>query len=385
MEERARWGGERLSGERRELARALGSLVGWKGPEFLRFLKYWGGDPRRWWESEDPLRGACGSTKKIVRDLRELHQEGRESTLVKVRSWPGETMLFGEKGYPEGLLTMKSSPAVIHLQGNRDALRRPGLAVVGSRKIGVRTAKAASTILRGLVRTGVVLISGGALGADGVAHEASVRAGKPTVAVLPSGLGRWTPRSHEKLFETILEAGGALISEYAPFETVRKYHFRRRNELIAALSEAVFVLRAAEESGTMLTVKAAGTLGRALAAMPGEPDDPLSVGCHRIIQEGGELIASSEDLLRWWRGLGPWEERLEEREEKEIRQGSLVPECPVLSEARGLREGDGGVSLEALIRATGRSAGEIQALLLEYELAGLVERLDSGERFRLTW
>ena len=385
MEESQDWGEKKLEGDRRTVAWGLGSLVGWKGENFLEFLRFWEGKPERWFQNRDPLKGTENPTRKVAARLRELHQVGREDLCERVKSWPGQGILFGEPEYPQRLVGMKMAPAVLHIQGDPGLVKRPGVAVVGSRKIGVRAAKMATTILEGLVRRGTILVSGGALGADGVAHEVSVREGQPTLVVLPSGLGRVTPRGHERLFEQILDTGGALLSEYPPFESVRKYHFRRRNEVIAALSCGVFVLRAEKESGTMLTVRAAQRLGRPLAAMPGEPGDPLSVGCHQILQEGGRLIASSDDLLRWWTQVdkGP-EWGSENGNEKRVKP-KPAPVCPILRRAQQLSEPDGGFSLEALIRATGQSAAEVQAVLLHHELAGIVKRVAGGERFELTW
>lgn len=368
--------------ESRRLRCALALLVDWQAPEFSRFLEEVNGDVAAWLSADDgEADGFDFLSRGQKRQLSQVRLQGAEALLTRAGAWPGRVLLHGDEAYPERLNALESPPAALHVEGRTSLVLRMGVAVVGSRKVGIPLAKSAQRILTPSLRRGLVLFSGGALGADAVGHRCAVDVGAATVAVLPSGLRRLSPKSNRRLFAKIVEGRGALVSEYAPDQGVRKYHFRRRNTIIAALSLGVLVLRAAEKSGTMLTVEAARKLGRPLAAVPGPPDDPLSCGCHQILRQGGRLVATDDDLLQWWRQLDP---KADIESPKKSRQGRLpiLPDCAVLQAATGLVAADGAFSLECLVRSTGKTSAELQALLLTHELAGVVERV-GGERYRI--
>lgn len=382
---------------------ALGSLVGWGLHRFHHFRNHWNGEIRAWFESKDGLKGVPpATTKRAKLALLEIHQKGLERIAAEVEEWPCDSILIGEEGYPQRLLSLSSPPIVVHYRGDLGVLSAPQVAVVGSRRISSAASSAAREILEGAHRGSWVVLSGGALGADGIAHRSSLDAGRPTASVLPSGLSRRTPRKHGPLFEEILSKGGLLLSEYSPNAEVRKYHFRRRNELIAALAEGVFVLRAREESGTMLTVRAARELGRPLSAMPGSPKDPMVVGCHEIIRDGGTLIGSRQELVSWLKLLDLMEIKgnrtnevipagsdqlslscLQPRGQQESPKREL-PVCNLLQVAVAIQGADGLFSIEELVRISRQSVQEVQTTLLTHELTGWIDRID-GERFRINF
>lgn len=370
--------------ERDEGRRGLALLVGWSTKGWGEFLTYFEGDLSAFWAaSTQALEGLSFLTAGQRKRLIYLHRHGEAELVEAVRSWPGRILLFDEEDFPRRLHDMEAPPVALHILGNVEALHRPGIAVVGSRKIGVHSAQAARELLMPASRRGMNIISGGALGADAVAHRSAVDAGGCTVAVLPSGLTRPSPRSNRDLFDDILENEGALISEYAPNKEVRTFHFPRRNHIIAALGRGVFVVRAKQKSGTMLTVEAARQLGRPLAAMPGEPQNPLAVGCHEILRDGGELIATSAHLQDWWRMLSPESaHKMSEAQGRAPAQQVLWPPCEVLEAAQQVLDEDGAFSLERLATVVERPAAQLQALMLEHEMAGWVEPVFGGERYR---
>ena len=361
--------------------RAVGLQVPFAWEEFITFRSALEPSGVGSW-FEGPVEGAVldewGLSKQVREGLGEIHRRGWESLRDEARRWPGRVILQDERDYPEGLRELKEAPVALHVMGAEEGLRQAGLGVVGSRKITAPDARLGRRLVQEVARQGAVIVSGGALGADGVAHRAAVDLQRPTVAVLPAGLDRPTPASHRELFRSILETGGTLVSEYAPGTEVRKYHFRRRNGLIAAMSRCVLVLRARQGSGSMLTVEAARLLGRPCAAIPGHPDDPESQGCLAMLREGATMVASREDLLAFW---GEVAGQAAQRETKTVEEES--PErCPVLDKARGIIDEAGQFSLEALGVATELEASELQVRLLHHELSGRVERVAAGYRLR---
>ncbi len=382
MEDRNPAGRQGSGKAHRALWCGLALYVEWSAVRFRRFAEYVGGDVRGWLDGGEGELDARMEflTKRQRTQLRDLRRLGAAALEARMRGWMEEVVLYGDEEYPTGLSDLKRPPAALHLRGDRRLLGRRGIAVVGSRKIGVKAASTARRILEPAVSRGLTVISGGALGADAVAHRCALDCGGSTVAVLPSGLSNLTPKRNRRLFHDIAEGRGLLLSEYAPDCGVRRYHFRRRNGLMAAMSRGVFVLRAAAKSGTMLTVDAARELERPLAAMPGSPEDPISRGCHETIRRGGAMIADGDDLLQWWKELGGDVDEDEDDEKERARRSD--PDCQVLRSARRLVDASGSFSMEVLVRETGLSAAQLQSKLLQHELAGIIERAGGGDRFR---
>lgn len=370
----------------RRLRAGLALLVGWSAPRFEQFdnqletetLAGWWGGPEPDWERDFEWLTA-GQRDELAR----LYRAGADELAGWVADWSGRVVVCGDPDYPSGFDQLDRPPAAIHVLGDAELLIRPGLGVVGSRDIGVSAASAARRILEPAVRRGMTVVSGGALGSDAVAHRAAVATGSATMVVLPSGVHNPSPKTNRSLFRDVVEGHGVLVSEYPPDQGVRRYHFRRRNSLIAAMSRGVAVLRAGSDSGTMLTVEAARQLDRPLGAMPGNPDDPLCHGCHEIIRRGGRLLASPDDLLEWWESLAPGElDEPTQQGDQQVDSGLARPDCEVLERARELRDSDGAFSIEALARETDRSPSELQTVLLEHELSGVVQRVAGSGRFR---
>jgi DNA processing protein len=138
-----------------------------------------------------------------------------------------------------------------------------------------------------LAARGAVIVSGGAIGIDAAAHAGS---GGRTVAVLASGLDRPYPARNAALFAEIVAAGGALASPFPDGTDVRPWQFLRRNEVIAALVEAVVVVEARARSGALHTARAAAKLGKIVGACPGSP------GTDALLAAGAAAIATADDV-----------------------------------------------------------------------------------------
>ncbi|KKS30701.1 MAG: protecting protein DprA protein [Parcubacteria group bacterium GW2011_GWA2_43_11] len=189
------------------------------------------------------------------------------------------------------------------------------LSVVGSRKYTSYGRQACETLIHGLRGYPVVIVSGLALGIDGIAHQAALDASLTTVAVPASGLSDSVlyPATHRKLARDILDQGGALVSEFAPDWRPRLESFPQRNRIMAGMSHAVLVVEAEYKSGTLITSKLAGEYNRDVLAIPGPIHSTTSQGTHMLIQKGAALIASSGDILD---ALG-------------IRKEDLVAQCKI--------------------------------------------------------
>jgi DNA processing protein len=142
-----------------------------------------------------------------------------------------------------------------------------------------------------------VIVSGLALGVDGIAHQACLEAGGTTVAVLANGLDKVYPATHTALAKRILEQGGTSMSEYAAGMPGFKYNFIARNRIVAGLADALLITEAAEKSGTLHTARFALEQGRDVLAVPGNITSPASAGTNNLIKTGATPVTSVQDIL----------------------------------------------------------------------------------------
>lgn len=173
------------------------------------------------------------------------------------------------------------------------------LAVVGSRSYTTYGKEVVEHLIRGLQGYPVGIVSGLALGIDGLAHEAALRHGLYTLAIPGSGLSPHVlyPASHRPLAERILSAGGGLLSEYAPDTKAQNWYFPERNRLIAGLCQATLLIEAGEKSGTLITARLTVDYNRELLAVPGNIFSKNTVGTHQFLKLGATLVTDATDIL----------------------------------------------------------------------------------------
>lgn len=255
---------------------------------------------------------AMGRTalRSVVAEKADLLFDTRNDALIeKTLDWaeqPGQHLIhLGDPRYPTSLLEIPDPPSLLYVRGNPDQLKKPGIAIVGSRHAstgGKQTAKAFSSALS---KAGLSVISGLALGIDAAAHEGALpecptnkdlALAGGTLAVIGTGADRLYPASHRKLAEQI-ESYGAIVSEFPLGTPALPANFPRRNRIISGLSRAVLVVEAALESGSLVTARMAIEQGREVMAIPGSIHSPLSRGCHRLIKQGAKLVETVDDIL----------------------------------------------------------------------------------------
>lgn len=199
--------------------------------------------------------------------------------------------------YPVILSHINAPPAVLYCQGADLSTYAKCIAIIGARTADRYGQNVIESMVPPLVAHGWSIVSGGALGADAMAHAATLKAGGKTIVVLGSGLLHAGPPSNVRLFENILANDGTLLSIFRMDMQARPELFPNRNRIIAGLSRGVIVAQAARKSGTRITAQFALEQGRDVFAVPGLIDHPLSEGCHALIQEGAKLISRVEDVL----------------------------------------------------------------------------------------
>ncbi|MDR1287770.1 MAG: DNA-processing protein DprA [Treponema sp.] len=200
-------------------------------------------------------------------------------------------------GYPPLVREIYDPPAVLFYRGKLPDPGRPAVAVVGTRRPSPGAAAAAFDMARYLGRRGIPVVSGLALGIDAMAHRGNLEGGVPGAAVLGSGVDEIYPASNRPLARRILEAGGALISEYPPGTPPRPWRFPARNRIISALARGTVIVQAPEKSGALLTAAFALEQGRDLWVAAAGLD---SAGTAKLAADGAGVLHSACSILREW-------------------------------------------------------------------------------------
>ncbi|MEE4361236.1 MAG: DNA-processing protein DprA, partial [Pseudomonadales bacterium] len=201
-----------------------------------------------------------------------------------------------DAAWPPRLGEIPDPPAALFLRGRAALLQAPQIAVVGARRASPRGLSDAVWITGELVRAGICVTSGLALGIDGAAHRAALAANGDTIAVLGAGIDRVYPARHRPLADRIMEAG-LLVTEFAPGVPAARHHFPQRNRIISGLCLGVVIVEAGEHSGSLITARLAAEQGREVFVLPTTARDPGGAGGHRLIREGATLIRGLDDLL----------------------------------------------------------------------------------------
>lgn len=209
------------------------------------------------------------------------------------------TILQGDDEYPEALAHIPDPPKRLFAAGQAFAafMQRPRVAIVGSRKVSAYGKAVTTQLARGLAQAGVVIVSGLAIGVDGLAHRTALEAGGATIAVLPGSLDDIYPSSHAQLAQQIVKQGGLLLSEYAPGSVTYKTNFIARNRIVSGLCDGVLITEAALKSGTLHTARFALEQGREVMAVPGNITSTSSEGTNNLIRAGAVPITALEDIF----------------------------------------------------------------------------------------
>ena len=197
--------------------------------------------------------------------------------------------------YPDALRLL-SSPPLLYGMGSLFPPRQIALAIVGTRHSAKAANRCAYRLGYTLGKCGAVIVSGLALGIDGMAHLGALDGGAFTVAVLGCGLDCCYPRQHRTLFEQIKKRG-LLLSPFPPGTPPLPRNFPARNRIISGLCAATVVVQAPQQSGAVVTAQDALSQGRLLYAFPGAIDDPGYSGNLSLLRSGARLITCAEDLM----------------------------------------------------------------------------------------
>jgi DNA processing protein len=246
-----------------------------------------------------PVEGlwAAGLGPKLADRVVEARSKANLDQLMERYIARGIRVLTWEDAdYPSRLKEIDQAPPVLYVRGTLTGEDAWAIAVVGTRRVTAYGRQVTEDLAATLASNGVTVISGMARGVDAIAHQAALKAGGRTIAVLGSGVDRIYPPEHAQMAANIMEHG-ALVSDYAPGTGPEAANFPPRNRIIAGLSLATVVVEAGETSGALITAQFAVDQGREVFAVPGSILAPQSKGANRLIAQGARPMLSARDVL----------------------------------------------------------------------------------------
>lgn len=286
--------------------------------------------------------------------------EKAEDSINRAKAFGADVIAYDNPNYPAHVKEIEDPPMVLYSRGLKDLIKEPGVAIVGTRRSSQYGRWAAFEIAKRIAQCGMPVISGMAEGIDSSAHAGCLSVGTGTVAVFGTGIDLCFPASNRKLCRQIAEEG-LTLSEFPPGEKGFAAYFPLRNRVISALSKAVIVVEGAIKSGSIITANLAADQGRDVFAVPGNINQPNSVGCNKLISEGAFPIMNLDEVTSVLGMKNQAEnKRYLDLSSEEKRLYSLVKQ-------------NGTIARELLFKSFGGATQNATSLLTILELKGFVK------------
>ena len=275
--------------------------------------------------------------------------------------------------FTEKLSLIDNAPEYINYLGELPESVDTVVAIVGTRKPSRYGIEVTSRIAYDLAKSGVIIVSGLALGVDALAHQAALDAGGITIGVVMDELPDISPKTNVPLAKRMIDSGGAVISEWSKGDntTFNRASFLKRNRLVSGLADAVIITEAAAKSGTLNTASHALAQGREVFVVPGNITSPLSEGCNNLLKQGATPITCAQDVLEV---IAPNLLPSNKQKQPSLLFGDTPAETTILQLiASGVRDG------EVLQQQSKLSAAEFSTALTMLEINGLIKPLGANQ------
>lgn len=299
-----------------------------------------------------------------------------EAEMDKANRHGAGFVCVGEPDYPPLLKVIDHPPPVLAIIGTGMVFNLPAIAIVGARNASLAGIKMARTLAGEIGREGYSIASGLARGIDTAAHQGSLESG--TIGVLAGGLDMPYPPENAGLCREIAQRGGAVVSEMPFGWQPRAQDFPRRNRLVAGMALGLVVIEAAKRSGSLISARLAGEMGRLVFAVPGSPLDPRAGGTNGLLKDGATLVTEAADVLS---AVAPLSARsstpslaLEEPPDLSRSPSHGEDERSLIMEALGPTP----IEIDEIIAHTRLHPAQVSMVLLELDLAGRLERHTGG-------
>lgn len=300
-----------------------------------------------------------------------------EKEFRKAEKEKAELIFFTDKKYPSRLKQINDAPTMLYAKGNMDFENPKTVAIVGTRQSTAYGKECVEQLVKDLVSHHALIVSGLAYGIDIHAHKHAVKNKLPTIGVMGSGMDVIYPSSHRDVAIKMMENGG-LLTEH-PFGTQPDAHnFPARNRIVAALSDAIIIVEAAEKGGALITADIANSYNKDVFAFPGNVKQSHSAGCNNLIKSNrAHLIASIKDLqyiMNWDAGVKPAKQEPFSLEGYEPHEQVII---------KTLLENNKQLMIDEISWKTNLPISQIASLLLILEFKGVIASLP-GKIYKLT-
>ncbi len=341
------------------------------------FLHY--GSPKAIWESTPDEWALLGAKKETIFAMKAaVHSNSFpvdiNSQLELLDRLGAQILPLTDEAYPALLRTIYDPPPLLYVRGCISMLQEAQLAVVGSRKASPAGLRSARTLSTALVKAGLHICSGLAVGIDGEAHRAALAAGGASIAVMATGIDQVYPARHTALAEE-LAGSGVLVTEYPPGCQPERYHFPQRNRILSGLSLGVLVVEAALRSGSLITAGTALEQGREVFTCPWAMFHEGGRGCLRLIRDGAKMVDCVEDILS---ELGPLYTLQESLAPHGATAVVATAEMPLGLQRIFSMIGYEAVAVDMLVEHSGLPVARVMAALSTLELQGKISRCSGG-------
>jgi len=276
-----------------------------------------------------------------------------------------------DKFYPERLANIKDPPNLLYLKGSAHFNIPQLISIVGTRQHTYQVKKVVVELLEGLSHLKMGVISGLALGVDGIAHESALEKKIPTWGVLAHGLDTIYPNQHRRLAISMLQNGGGLITECRQKTPAMTFQFPKRNRIVAGMSDATIVIESEVKGGSMITAQLARGYDREVFALPGKIHDTKSKGCLWLIKDNiANMYYDPTHLLENMN----WPTKEKDPIENKLPLNSIDKSIYLIIQSQGPIQEDAIMSQLAI------SSGILARQLLELELNGFIH-LQAGNKY----
>ena len=242
-----------------------------------------------------------GKLKKIIKGNINFSLKKAENILNECQKYNYLIIKYSDKIYPTNLKYIYSPPIILFAKGKIEVLNRlkntGTICVVGSRKTTDYGEQITESLIKDLVKAGIIIISGFAVGIDAVAHRTALKEGGATIAVLGCGLNINYPLKNNELKEEMLNSNGLFLSEYPPNQKATHFTFPVRNRILAGISDAVLVTEAGAKSGSLITAGFALEQGKDVFVVPHNIGVKEAYGSNKLLKDGALMVLEANDIL----------------------------------------------------------------------------------------
>lgn len=362
-----------------------------------RFLRRYDNAQQVYEDSDENRKSSGVFTPKQLKLMSEIPLSRAEEIVEFCSQKRWKILAPDMENYPKRLFELQNFPLALYYVGNLpDIDREPLVAMVGARDATSYGLQMARVLAGDLTKSGVTVVSGGALGIDSQCHRAALDAGGKTIAVLGNGFGANYLAQNRELWNEIAR-NGAVITEFRPGTPASRYSFPIRNRIISGLSLGTVVVEANQKSGSLITAKCAAEQGRDVFAVPGEVLNTAFYGGNKLIKDGAKPVFSANDILDEYKGrfvgkirsiaIGefaqtqeaqaekPKKEEIKKEEQKNVKQSAPLTLSDDAQRIYEFISVDTPIGVEELIEKTGLENRKVLVCLTELEMAGIVECL----------